>query len=100
MPPGKWRPQWTLTEGQTALLLVLPLLIVTVGLLGYPLFNALVLTFQKKAVGVPGIWVGLANYQQLIFRDPIFPRLVYNTMIYTFGSIAGKTLWAWAWPLS
>lgn len=75
-----------------AYLLLLPLLLVIIGLLGYPLLYALSLSFQKKAVGVAGQFVGWANYGRLIFDDPIFPKLIKNTVIYTGASVVLKSM--------
>jgi len=78
------------SESTTAYLLLLPLLLVLLGLLAYPLLNALVLTFQRKAVGVPPEFIGLANYERLILRDPVFVKLIRNTLVYTAASVLIK----------
>jgi multiple sugar transport system permease protein len=78
-------------EVRTAYLLILPLLFVITLLLAYPLVYAILLSFQKKAVGTDGIFIGLENYGRLI-SDPIFPKLVRNTFLYTAGSVALKTV--------
>lgn len=80
------------SEAAVAYLLLLPLLLVIIGLLGYPLLYALSLSFQKKAVGVSGQFVGWANYGRLIFDDPIFPKLIKNTVIYTGASVVLKSM--------
>jgi multiple sugar transport system permease protein len=77
-------------ERVTAFLMVLPLLLVVIGLLGYPLINAIILTFQRKIVGVPAVWIGLDNYYKLIFKDEVFPKLVRNTLVYTAASVMIK----------
>jgi multiple sugar transport system permease protein len=81
---------WLAGERVTAYLMLLPLILVVIGLLGYPLLNALILTFQRKAVGVPPVWIGLDNYTRLIFKDSAFPKLVRNTAVYTVASVAIK----------
>jgi multiple sugar transport system permease protein len=80
------------SEKVTAYLMLLPLLLVLVGLLGYPLVNAIILTFQRKIVGVPPVWIGLDNYYKLIFKDPVFSKLIRNTLVYTAGSVAIKSV--------
>jgi multiple sugar transport system permease protein len=77
-------------EVRTAYILILPLALVILSLLAYPLVYAILLSFQKKAVGTPGIFIGLENYVRL-FNDPIFPKLVRNTFLYTVGSVVLKT---------
>lgn len=81
---------WLASEPATAYLLLVPLLLVLLGLLAYPLLNAVVLTFQRKAVGVPAVFIGLDNYERLILRDPVFFKLVRNTLVYTVASVVFK----------
>lgn len=80
------------SQTTTAYLLLLPLLLVVIGLLGYPLLYAISLAFQKKAVGLPGEFIGLANFERLIFNDPIFLKLVRNTAIYAGASVILKII--------
>src|SRR5215471_4426794 len=49
----------------TAWLFLAPCLLVLVGLIAYPFFSAILLSFQAKLVGSPAVWVGLGNYQDL-----------------------------------
>lgn len=94
--PGRLRParlaRLLNSETGVAYLLLLPLLLVVIAMLAYPLSYAISLTFQKKAVGLPGEFVGLANYGRLIFDDPIFPKLIRNTAIYAGVSVLLKTI--------
>jgi multiple sugar transport system permease protein len=54
----------------TAWVFLAPCLLVIVGLVAYPFFSAILLSFQAKLVGAPGTWVGFQNYQELLFgRD-------------------------------
>lgn len=96
MAPGRQAsgPLARLSNSQTgvAYLLLLPMLLVVVGLLAYPLGYAIWLTFQKKAVGLPGEFVAFANYSRLIFDDPVFPKLIRNTAIYAGASVILKTI--------
>src|SRR5229473_7348965 len=53
-----------------AWLFLVPCVLVLVGLIGYPFVSAILLSFQAKLVGSAGVWVGLQNYQDLLFgRD-------------------------------
>src|SRR6478609_689660 len=57
-------------DGTTAWLFLAPCMVVIIGLIAYPFFSAILLSFQAKLVGAPGAWVGLQNYQELLFgRD-------------------------------
>ena len=57
-------------------LLVLPLVLVMVVLLVYPVASALLLSFQDKMLGTPGVFIGLDNYKELLFEDPRFYQVV------------------------
>jgi multiple sugar transport system permease protein len=73
-------------------LLVLPLVLVLVVLLLYPVVSALVLSFQDKMLGTPGEFIGLDNYKELLFADPHFYQVVRNSFVFTFFSITGKLI--------
>ena len=45
---------------------------------------------QDKVIGLPGEFIGLENYRELLFDDPFFWRVVQNGFIFTFGSVAAK----------
>ena len=55
-----WRIAWPF---------LLPLLAVLLGLVTYPLLTGLALSLQRKVVGEPATWVGLANYRELLFGE-------------------------------
>jgi multiple sugar transport system permease protein len=73
-------------------LLVLPLVLVMVVLLLYPVVSALLLSFQDKMLGTPGEFIGLDNYKELLFEDPRFYQVVRNSFVFTFFSITGKLI--------
>src|SRR5512143_1210035 len=72
--------------------LVLPLVFVMVVLLAYPVASALLISFQDKMMGSPGEFIGLGNYDELLFHDPRFYQVVRNSLAFTFFSIAGKLI--------
>ena len=87
------RPSLRRTLGRHALLgfvLVLPLLLVMVVLLAYPVLSAVLLSFEDKTMGSPGVFIGLGNYAELLFSDTRFYQVVRNSLAFTFFSIAGK----------
>lgn len=45
--------------------------------------------FTDRTVGSPGSFVGLANYARLL-RDPVFLRVVFNSIVYTFAAVGLK----------
>lgn len=60
-------------------LLVVPVCLVLLGLVAYPFFYAIFISFTDRTVGNPGKWVGLANYRYLI-HWPSFTAAVRNTI--------------------
>src|SRR5215212_9719329 len=82
--PQAPRPRLRLLEDERWLAFVL--LVPTVVLLGmfiaYPFVRGILLSITNSRVGVPGDFVGLANFYK-IFNDGIFRTSVYNTFLYT-----------------
>src|SRR6201997_1915432 len=82
--PGAPRPRFRLLEDERWLAFVL--LMPTLALLGlfiaYPFVRGIMLSVTNSRVGVPGEFVGLANFYK-IFNDGIFRTSVYNTFVYT-----------------
>src|ERR1700757_3595540 len=82
--PQAPRPRLRLLEDERWLAFVL--LVPTVALLGmfiaYPFVRGILLSVTNSRVGVPGEFVGLANFYK-IFSDGIFRTSVYNTFVYT-----------------
>jgi multiple sugar transport system permease protein len=62
---------------------------VILGLVAYPFFAAVYLSLQNKMVGAPGRFIGLDNYAEL-FRDEVFLRTTYNTVVYTTVGVGLK----------
>ena len=66
--------------------LAFALLVPTMVLLGlfiaYPFVRGILLSVTNSRVGVPGDFVGLANFYK-IWNDSIFRTSVYNTFLYT-----------------
>ncbi|MEP7200553.1 MAG: sugar ABC transporter permease [Chloroflexota bacterium] len=79
-------------EAPLGFLLVLPLVLVMVVLLAYPVFSALLISFQDKTLGSPGVFIGLDNYIELLFNDSRFYTVVRNSFVFTLFSILGKLI--------
>ncbi len=69
-------------ERWLALVLLLPTAILLGLFIAYPFFRGLILAVTNARVGVPGEFVGLENFERLA-GDPIFHRVVWNTVWYT-----------------
>src|SRR3984893_2430527 len=82
--PQAPRPRLRLLEDERwlALVLLVPTLVLLVLFIAYPFLRGILLSVTDSRVGVPGNFVGLANFYK-IFNDSIFRTSVYNTFVYT-----------------
>ena len=67
----------------------LPIVTLVLALVAYPFCYALYLSMTQKYVGMPPVFVGFDNYVKLTF-DGFFRRAVYNSFIFTGGSVVIK----------
>jgi multiple sugar transport system permease protein len=79
------KPRWRPLENETnlALLLILPTLVLLGLFIAYPFVRGILLSVTDTRVGVPGNFVGFDNFTRLL-TDPIFHKVVGNTVWYTF----------------
>jgi multiple sugar transport system permease protein len=87
--PLKWRPLEG--EGTLAALLLLPTMALLLLFIAYPFMKGILLAVTATRVGVPGEFVGMANFYKL-FKDPIFHAVIYNTFLYTFVTTIFKLI--------
>src|ERR1700733_3287171 len=82
--PQAPRPRLRLLEDERwlALVLLVPTLVLLGLFIAYPFVRGILLSVTDSRVGVPGHFVGLANFYK-IFQDGIFRTSVYNTFVYT-----------------
>jgi len=75
----------------TALLFLLPGLILFITFLAGPMLYSLRISFFEWDIVSPeqSQWVGLANYRQALI-DPIFRRAVLNTLVYAVVTVPGQ----------
>jgi multiple sugar transport system permease protein len=78
-------------ETGTAILFLLPLFVLVVGLIAYPFYRAVWLSFTDKLVGYPERFVGLRNYAYLL-NDDTFRMVVRNSLVFTVGSVVLKVV--------
>jgi len=71
-------------------LMLVPLVIFVIGMLAYPFFYALYLSFTKKILGQAPVFIGLANYIELLTEDLRFRKVAYNSIIYALSAVALK----------
>lgn len=71
-----------------------PWLIGFLFLTAIPFIASLYLSFCRYDVLTPPVWIGLDNYRNLFFHDPLFWKSIWNTFVYTIfalpiGTVAG-----------
>ena len=71
-------------------LMLVPLVIFVIGMLAYPFFYALYLSFTKKMLGQAPIFIGLANYIELLTQDLRFRKVAVNSIVYALSAVALK----------
>jgi multiple sugar transport system permease protein len=69
-------------ERRLAICLLLPTAILLALFIAYPFVNGILLSVTNTTVGVPGQFVGFANFIK-IWNDNIFHTAVWNTCLYT-----------------
>ena len=70
-------------------LLLLPTVLMLVGLVLYPFFFAIWLSFTDKTIGSVGQFVGLRNFRYVI-AWPLFSAALVNTAVFTVSAVAIK----------
>ena len=76
-------------ERKLAFCLMLPTVVLLGLFIAYPFVKGIELSVTDTTVGVPGKFVGLANFKQ-IWNDDIFRVAVWNTCLYTFVTTVFK----------
>jgi multiple sugar transport system permease protein len=76
-------------ERWLATALLLPTIVLLGLFIAYPFAKGVWLSVTDTRVGVPGSFVGLANFEKL-WNDDIFRTAVYNTCLYTFVTTVFK----------
>src|SRR5499427_8126091 len=82
--PQAPRPRLRLLEDERwlAFALLVPTMVLLGLFIAYPFVRGIILSVTDSRVGVPGGFVGLANFYK-IWNDSIFRTAVYNTFLYT-----------------
>lgn len=76
-------------QQRLGVILILPVLFYVMGMILFPFFINIWLSFQKKNIGMPAEFIGLGNYLYWL-RNPDFFKVLKNTLVYTSVSIALK----------
>src|SRR3954452_22334053 len=78
-------------ERWLAFVLLVPAMVLLCLFIAYPFARGIILSVTDSRVGVPGAFVGAANFER-IWDDGLFRPAVYNTFVYTGGTTFFK-LW-------
>src|SRR5215207_11387843 len=81
VPPPR-RQRLLEDERWLAFMLLVPTIVLLGMFIAYPFVRGILLSVTNSRVGVPGDFVGLANFYK-IWNDGIFRTAVYNTFLYT-----------------
>jgi len=86
-------PLWTKLnkDKYLAYILIMPLCVVLIGLIGYPLLYALWLSLQTKVAGGEAIFIGFSNFLNL-FGNSVFWVIFKNTIIFTTSAVTCKLI--------
>jgi len=90
--------RWLGPDWRLGFLFVLPIVMLVLALVAYPFCYAIYLSMTRKFVGMPPVFVGLENYIRLA-SDGFFQRAVWNSVIFTFGSVIFKLVLGMAMAL-
>ncbi len=88
-----------IADAAVGYLFVLPLVVLVLALVAYPLGSAVYISLTEKYVGYAPRFVGLKNYVDLS-RDAIFHKVVWNSALFTVASVATKLVIGLAMALS
>ena len=77
-------------RGSVPYWLILPVAVAMVAILAYPLYQLIVLSFQKyglfELIRHAGTWVGLDNYRSIL-HDPVFWDTLWRTIVFTVVNV-------------
>jgi multiple sugar transport system permease protein len=74
-------------EALTGLLFCLPWIISLIVLTIYPILDSFYLSFTDYSIIQEPNWVGLANYEEIFFKDPAVKAAVFNSLYYALISV-------------
>jgi multiple sugar transport system permease protein len=80
--------RWHLTRGErrnlvVGLLFISPWLVGFLAFLLYPILYTLRISFTRYGGRTDPVWIGLDNYERMLFQDDLFWTSLYNTLYYT-----------------
>jgi multiple sugar transport system permease protein len=76
-------------EALTGYVLISPAVFLLLVLLAYPFVLAVYISLTDRVLGEPGRFIGLGNFLKLL-GDSLFRQTVWNSFVYTVGTVALK----------
>src|SRR3954453_6525151 len=77
------RLSWSGRQTLFGLLLAIPALALIIGLVAYPFFYAIYISFTNRVVGNAGTWIGFDNFRYQA-KNPYFTAAIRNTLTLVF----------------
>lgn len=88
--PFKWLGLQLESESKLGYFLLIPMMVIVLGLIGYPFLLAVYMSFTDRVMAAAEVnWVGLENYINLV-KDPVFRKTVVNTFNYSVTAVLFK----------
>jgi multiple sugar transport system permease protein len=85
--PLSHNPARMLTKKTAPYLFLGPVLLFGLVFFALPIAASLYLSFTSWNSLVAPRWIGLANYEHLFIRDPLFLKTLLNTLVFTVGVV-------------
>ena len=84
-----WLRRFLKPEALTGYVMISPALFLMTVLLIYPFFLAVYISLTDSVLGMPGKFIGFANFIKLL-HDPLFLQTALNSLIYTVSTVSLK----------
>jgi len=85
-----WKP--SAGEERLAYCLLAPAFLLLAVLIAYPFITSLYMSLTDRRIAMPGRFVGLQNFIELVQEDEIFRQTLWNSVLYVVGAVGLKTL--------
>ena len=85
-----WKPR--AGEERLAYVLLAPAVLLLASLIAYPFLTSLYMSLTDRRIAMPGRFVGLRNFSELLLEDEIFQQTLWNSGLYVVGAVGLKTV--------
>jgi len=87
---GAWRP--AASEERLAYCLLAPAVLLLLLLIAYPFVASVYMSLTDRRIAMPGRFVGLRNFTELVLEDEIFRQTIWNSILYVVGAVGLKAV--------